>query len=342
MTTGGWRRQRWALGALTAGAMAATAAMGGAGCKGGADEAPDGGAAASDTGFALGPASEASVAALLARGDTEEALKVARQIALDKPRDATAFFDLASAAQATGRLDEALEAARAATRLAPDRAGGYVLRGAIHLQRGDAQEAERAWNEALARSPSASEARAARLHLADLARRRADHASEATILGAQLDAAPDDHETRAARALALIAAGDAASARAEAQKVVAAAPHVFSAQRLLAALAWDEADYDTALQRAVIALRLAPDDRVANTLLEGALYVRVAARLRCDAGERPWPDDAMIAALKAVEAEYDLEGAAAFVELDRKMEGNPDAAARVEAAAKALCPERWR
>lgn len=331
----GWRRR--------AGALVAGGALMLLACKGDAPDAPsDATVSPADGGALVASTPAASVAALLARGEADEALKVARKVALDRPRDATAFFDLASAAQATGRLDEALEAARAATRLAPDRAGGYVLRGAIHLQRGDAQEAERAWHEALSRSPSPSEARAARLHLADLARRRGDHTAEATVLGAQLDAAPADHETRAARALALIATGDAASARAEAQKVVAAAPHIFSAQRLLAALAWDDADYDTALQRAVIALRLAPDDRVANTLLEGALYVRVASRLRCEAGERPWPDAAMIAALKAVENAYDLEGAAAFVELDRKMEGNADAAARVEAAAKALCPERWR
>lgn len=281
-----------------------------------------------------------SFARLMVRRDFEGALVVARRTAADRPTDPGAFLDLASAAAATGRQEEALDAVRAGIRFEPERAGGYVIRGVIQEARGDLREAERSWLEALDRNPSASESKQARMMLAGLARARQAYLAEESLLRAALDLTPDDTDLRAMLALCLVAQGRADDARQMGLQVVARDPRRFEVQRLLAALAWDREDYPEALERGAIAVRLDDGDEVARRLLEGAFYVVTTTRLRCQHGERPWSEDAVITVLREMESDFAMEGAATFVELDLRFKDDAGVQGRLAAAAAVACGVR--
>ena len=282
------------------------------------------------------------VEGLMLAGDVEAALVRARADTIARPTDPQAFLGLASAALTTGRMDEALDAVRAAIRLAPERAGAYVLRGLVHQRRGDLAEAERSWQEALQRKATPEEARAARLQLAGLARDRGDLRGEAAVLKAAIEANPSDAAMRGALALCFAGLGEGGAAKAEALEAVRLDPKTPGVQRLLAALAWDDRDIRGALERAIIALRIDPADAVADKLLEGAFYIEVATRLGCEVGARPatgWPADTVIRVLKGIEQEYGIEGAATFVDLEARFGADPEVGARVQEAVDARCPK---
>jgi tetratricopeptide (TPR) repeat protein len=178
--------------------------------------------------------------------------------------------------------------------------------------------------------------------LAGLARERGDLRGEATVLKAAIEADPNDAAMRGALALCLAGLGERGAARAEALEATRLDPKTPGAQRLLAALAWDDRDYRGALERAVIALRIDAGDAVADRLLEGAFYVEVATRLGCEVGARPtsgWPADTVIRVLKGIEQEYGIEGAATFVDLEARFGADPDVATRVQEAVDARCPK---
>jgi tetratricopeptide (TPR) repeat protein len=310
------------------------------GCGGPAGTGPAAERGADAGGVAIAAPAPESAARLLLQGDGEAALVRAREAAAARPREAKGFLDLASAALATGRLDEAIEAARAGVRLAPDQAGAYVLRGLVHARRGELIDAERSWQEALARRPTTAEARAARLQLAALARDKGDLAATATLLEAAVSAEPEDATLRAELALARAGAGDATGAREAAREAVARDPGRGEAQRLLAALAWDASEHAETLERAVIALRINPRDEVAERLLEGALLVVGSARLQCERGPEPdgsWPLATLTAELGVIERRFGFEGIGRFMALRDRLGDDEGLRGRVDAEVRATC-----
>jgi tetratricopeptide (TPR) repeat protein len=281
--------------------------------------------------------------ALLLKGDAEAALAAARRVAAEQPREAGAFRDLASAALATGRLDEALEAARAGVRLAPEHAGGYVLRGLVHAKRGEQLDAERSWQEALGRGPTVREAQAARRELAGLARARGDLAGAATVIAAMVSAEPHEAALWTELALAKAGASDAAGAREAAREAVTRDAAHGPAQRLLAALAWDAGEHAETLERAVFALRIDRADAVAERLFEGALLVLGSAQLTCEAGPRPaagWPVEAIARVIGALERRHDFEGVVAFAGLEARLGEDQGLRERVAAEVRGTCPAK--
>jgi tetratricopeptide (TPR) repeat protein len=326
----------WWCGAITA------LGLGGA-CGPAADDVGAGGRQRKEEAEAevvVAPVALASPQALLLKGDAEAAVIRAREATAARPREAKGFLDLASAALATGRLDEALEATRAGVRLAPEQAGAYVLRGMVHARRGEVIDAERSWQEALSRRPTVAEARAARLQLAALARDKGDLAGAVTLLEAAIALEPEDASLRAELALARAGAGDAAGAREAAREAVRRDPARGEAQRLLAALAWDASEHAETLERAIIALRISPHDEVAERLLEGALLVLGSARLQCERGPRPeggWSEPAVRAELGVLERRFGFEGVGRFAALEDRLNQDAGLRGRIDAEVRATC-----
>lgn len=276
----------------------------------------------------------------LRKGEVERARGRLERLVLEAPTDAGLWTTLAAARLAADDMRPALEAAERALELDPRRADAWVTGGAAMRALGDLKKAEVAMTKALAIDP---ELQSAHWNLVGIYAQQRRHADEQQALEVLIAAHPDDMQARLALAQNALRQKDPARAEALAQELVERVPAMAEAQRLLAALAWDRADYRQAFERARITVRLAPDDAPATRLLEASFYVLAAAKMTCVLGPRPagglWDAAAMLPVLEALERDESLTGASAFGDMDEQFAADADVQARVRTATQALCPE---
>lgn len=277
-----------------------------------------------------------AVRRLLKQGEMEAGLKAARELVDDHRIDAEGWVVVATAHQIAGDAKEALKAAKVAAELDPKNADAWVAIGAAERATGGFGAAEAALRRALELDPGS---RAARFNLAGIAADRGQFEVARKELTALVEADPDDFETRFLLATTFLAQKELGPAREQLARIVERFPQHFKAQRALAALAWAEGNYKKAFERATIASRLSEGDAETTRLLEGSFYVVAAARLRCEAGARPWPADRIVSVLERLEREEGIEGAASFVSLDERFGADAVVQGRVERAAAACLPK---
>lgn len=106
----------------------------------------------------LSDAYRSSLRLLLARGDLDEALRVAWRYRAARPLDHRSSLEAARVLLALGRPGEALESARAAARMEDRSADVHLLLARIHLALGDTASSEREASRALALEPGNEEA----------------------------------------------------------------------------------------------------------------------------------------------------------------------------------------
>jgi len=267
---------------------------------------------------------------VLKSGDAAAGLTAARELVDDHRIDAEGWVVVATAYQIAGDGKEALRAAKAATDLDANNADAWIAVGAAERTTGGFSAAEAALKRALELDP---QSRAARFNLAGIAADKGQYELARKELTALVLADPDDFETRYLLATTFLAQKELGPAKEQLARIVERYPQHFKAQRSLAALAWAEGNYKKAFERATIAARLSSGDPETARLLEASFYLVAAARLRCEAGARPWPADKIVAVLTRLEREDGIEGAASFMELDEKYGGDAVVQARIEKAA---------
>lgn len=272
---------------------------------------------------------------VLRQGDVARARGLLERLALEAPTDAGVWTALGAARLAAGDPQAAIEAARRATTLDPKNAEGYVTGAAAFRAAGDTDGAIKALERALVLDPALA---STYWNLAGIYSERNALDKEALVLDALLKEHPDDIQARFVRASNALKQKDPALAKRLTLEVVERTPTHMPAQRMLAALAWDAADYREAFERARITLRLEETDNAAQKLLESAFYVLAAAELACKVGPRPWTQDQAPAVLTAFAAREGLDGAFVFGEIDAELGGVPEVQARVEAVRVKQCP----
>lgn len=272
---------------------------------------------------------------ILQGGDVKKARALLEALAIESPIDGGVWTALAVARLADKDLRPAVLAAQRAVDLDSRNPEAYVTGGAALRATGDLARAEKLLLRALELDPKLA---AARWNLAGIAADRGELPKEAEHLDALLASDPDNTQARFARAQNALRQKDPTKAREVALSLVERVPSHLEAQRLLAAMAWDAADYRESFERSKIAVRLGGDSDVSARLLEASFYVLAGARLACELGPRPWDARAMLPVLQRVEKEEDLSGAGAFADLDERYAADAGVQARITATAAKLCP----
>lgn len=276
------------------------------------------------------------------RGSAREATALLRPFVRDRPDDYDARLVLASALLVDDQPREALREANLALAIDQGPAGAWVTKAAALTALGDDAQAIVNAERALEREP---EHRGALTNLVTLL----DRAGQTERLRELLEriVALDEGDFAARFRLATLALDDddLPAAERHARAIVARDARHRPAQRLLAAVAYAHDDYPGALERARIALSLAPEGREVEddglrAILEAAFYITVSAELTCTHGPRPWDDAATARILAQVRDRYELTGVGTFYDLDAAHGSGESVAVRVARAAAKLCPDR--
>ncbi len=270
----------------------------------------------------------------LQRGDHANAIALGRAIVDEHPSELEARVILAGAYQLAGKPDDALRQANLALSIDPEPVGPWLTKAAALAALGETDLAIEAARKTLKRD---SDSAAALGNLAQLYGVKKAWKAQADVLDRLVALDEGDLDARMALARNWLARDNTPAAEAVAKEVVARNPRHLDGQLLLAAAAWDRADYPIALERAKFALTVDERHEAATTLLEGAFYVLVAAELRCAHGERPWKEGDVAAVLSRYE-KLGLSGVGAFFDLDERLAPMADVQTRVTRAAHKRCP----
>ena len=251
------------------------------------------------------------------------------------PEDYDARVLLSSALLLAGDAHGGLREANLALAADDAPAAAWINKAAALTLLGEDAQARVAGERALTRAP---DDRDALTNLATVYARSGAKAEHKRTLERLVACDGGDLVSRFALAQLALADADAPAAERLARDIVSRDPRHAPAQLLLAALAYDADDYPTALERAKIALAIAPDADHARAVLEAAFYVTVATELTCAHGPRPWADADAAAVLLTVRDRYALSGVSTFYDLDTTFGPREDVQARITRAAAKRCP----
>ena len=178
------------------------------------------------------------------------------------PRYVPALVAKAQWLTTEGKLDEALESAKAAVATDADSAQAQFTLGVVHQRRRETADAMKAFNEVLRINPRAA---AAQVELAqlNLASGNRDEALQHAEQAKQTD--PANAAARVALADSLLTRGDLARAEAEIRVLAAGMPETAVVHNLTGALEARRGNFDAARKSFTRALELAPDDVKALT-----------------------------------------------------------------------------
>jgi tetratricopeptide (TPR) repeat protein len=267
---------------------------------------------------------------LIRQGEATAAISAAESLIELQRNNPESWVALASAQLLANDAQAALKSASMAVEVGKDDALAWGALGAAQRALGQHEEARRSLQKALELDPGS---RIARFNLAGVAADLGELERARKELQSLVEADEGDVETRFLLARVLLDQKERGPAKEQLVRLVQIEPRHFGAQRMLAAMAWDEGNYRRAFERAKIAARINADDAQNSYFLESSFYVLVAARLTCEVGARPWAGDAIVKVLNAFEQEEELEGAGSFVALDDKLGADPNVQARVAKAA---------
>lgn len=238
------------------------------------------------------------VAALAALGRLDEAVAFYRRAAAGAPDHPGAAHALAIAMDAANQPAEVERLTRQALALGQSSAPLYLTRARSLIALGDFEHAEATMRDCLRLQPRLPEAHS---HLARLVWMRTGDCAQATaMLDQALCTFANDDALWAAKAAILQGAGDARGAYA-CLATQAARPHTAPALLVRAGLAALEFEPSTALALAERALRAAPSDAAARTLLVAAQLGSgdaSGALPHCEALLARAPDDQYVIALQ--------------------------------------------
>ena len=210
----------------------------------------------------------------------EQAHKRLDDLLAVSPSDARALLQKAQFLASDGRLDEALSRAQAAATTEPKLAGAHYAIGLIYLQKRDAAQALKSFNDVLKLDPNSIDA-SLQIAKIQLASGNADLALKSVEDVARKQ--PSNFDARVTLVRALIARGDVARAESEASALVALVPRSADAHALVGSIARAKKNYPAARAAFMRAQEL---DGTSVQALAGLLAVDLATGKSADARAR--------------------------------------------------------